>query len=124
MLQVLDAVDPVKHNNACSTAVKIVVQEEPESAAILPFSQPLAPVADGEGDASSQSTGQGDCKRPGGRGDCRDLAQRLLFSDDLEEAKNARRGPENTHPSQSSACINGLPCQEIKNRPQVCSSAK
>lgn len=142
MLQVLDAVESVKpaSNNACSTAVKIAVQEEPESTAILPFSQPVAPVAEGEGDTSSQPTGQGthratsiqgrvheqrgDCKRPGGRADCKDLAQRLLFSDDLEEAKNAQRGPENTHPSQSSARINELPCQEIKNHPQVGSSAK
>lgn len=138
----LDAVDPVKPaaNNACSSAVNIAAQEEPESAAVFSFSRHLAPVADRESGTAPQPTGQGthrapsiqgrvhepsgDCKRPGWSSDCKDLAQRLLFSEDLEEAEHAQRGPENTHPSPPSACINGLSCQEIKNGPQVGSSAK
>lgn len=117
MLQVLDAVDPEKPaaNNA--------------------MSQCLVPVADRE-----TNTGQGhhlvpriqekisgrsgDCNRPGWTADCKDLAQRLLFSEDLEEAEQAQRGPENTHSSPTSACINGLISPEIKSGPHGGSSTK
>lgn len=140
MLQVLDAVDPVKPaaKNACPAAVNIAAQEEPASSAVFPFSRSLAP--DRESERAPQHTGQGphrapsiqekvygrsgDGKRPGWRADCKDLAQRLLFSEDSEEAEHAQKGPENTHSSLTSACINGLSCQEIKNRPQVGSSTK
>lgn len=117
MLQVLDAVDPEK------------------PAARNTTSQCLVPVAERE-----SNTGQrhrlvpsiqekivghsGDCNRPGWRADCKDLAQRLLFSEDLEEAGLAQRGPENTHSSPTSTCINGLISPEIKSGPQVDSSTK
>lgn len=118
MLQVLDAVDPEKpaaNNNA--------------------MSQCLVPVADRESNTGQRhhlepsiqekiAGNTGDCNRPGWRADCKDLAQRLLFSEDLEEAGLAQRGPDHTHSSPTSTCINGLISPEIKSGPQVGSSIK
>ncbi|XP_078115890.1 DNA polymerase theta isoform X1 [Sander vitreus] len=133
MLQVLDAVDSVKPaaRNACPTTVNGDVQAEPASSAVFAFSRAdRAPQSTGQGPHRDPSTQErvrgrsGDCKRPGWRADCKDLAQRLLFSEDSEEVEHAQRGPENIQPSPPSACINGLSCQEIKNCQQVGSSTK
>ncbi|XP_044047593.1 DNA polymerase theta isoform X3 [Siniperca chuatsi] len=140
MLQVLDAVDPMKPaaNNACQTTVNRDAQEEPASSAVFAPSRSLAPVADNkrESGRAHQPTGphrapstqervcgrSGDCKKPGWRADCKDLAQRLLFSEDLEEVEHAHRGAENIQSLQDSVCINGQSSQEIKKRQQVGSS--
>nr|XP_046269231.1 DNA polymerase theta [Scatophagus argus] len=138
ILQVLDAVDPVRPvaNNSCPTAINRGALREPASSAVFAPSHPFAPVADKkrEGDRAPQPTGQGPqrasniqervcrrsdgCKRTGWRADCQDLAQMLLFSEDSEEADNAQKGPGGIQPSPASACIKGLSCQEIKNDPQ------
>ncbi|XP_051240600.1 DNA polymerase theta [Dicentrarchus labrax] len=129
MLQVLDAVDAMKPASAgsCATAANRDPQSAPASSALFASSRALAPVADNkrESDRAPQHAGQGphrapstqervcgrngDCERPGWRADCKDLAQRLLFSEGLEEAEHAQRGPE----------INGPSCQEIKNSQRV-----
>ncbi|XP_029287125.1 DNA polymerase theta isoform X2 [Cottoperca gobio] len=133
MLQVLDAADPVKPaaNNLCPTTVNGDAREEAASSAVFAPSQ-----ADGAPQhtalrphrAPSAQEGvhghSGDCKRPGWRADCKDLAQRLLFSEDSEEAEHAQKRPENIQPPPASACINGLSCKEIKNDQQVGSSTK
>lgn len=137
----LDAVDPVKPAviGNCPTAVNMAAREEPGPSAILSFSRSLAPVADEESDGALEPICQGPyrahsteervngrsdkCKRPRLRAD-KDLAQKLLFSEDLEEAEHAQKALENTHSSPTSACINGLSCQERKHSPQVGSSTK
>lgn len=136
MLQVLDAVDLVKPaaNNACPIVAHRNAQEEPASSAVFAPSRPLAPVADNkrESDGARHPTStqgrvfgrSGDCKRPGWRADCKDLAQRLLFSEDLEDVEHAQRGAENIQPPPASACINGLSCQDIKNSQQGGSTTK
>ncbi|XP_042340201.1 DNA polymerase theta [Plectropomus leopardus] len=130
MLQVLDVVDPVKPNKACPAPAKRDAQEEPASLAAV-FVPSRALVPQNKSNRPPQPTDQGphrapsitervcgrsdDCKRPGWRADCKDLAQRLLFSEDSEVAEDAQRGSENIKPSPASACINGLSCQEIRN---------
>eukprot|EP00064_Thunnus_orientalis_P007166 superscaffoldBa00000781_g7185 len=116
MLQVLDAVDPVKPaaDKTHPASVNRDVQEQP-------------PVADNkkENDSVLQEIVCGrnsDCKRPGWSADCKDLAQRLLFSEDSEEAGHAERGPKNGQSVPASACINGLCCKEIKTGQQADSS--
>ncbi|KAI3353239.1 hypothetical protein L3Q82_019782, partial [Scortum barcoo] len=105
MLQVLDAVDPVR---------------------------PLAHERDGDRDraphrahsAEERAGGRrGDCKKRGWRADCKDLAQRLLFSEDLEEAA-PRQAPETVQSFPAVACTSKVSRQEIKDGPQVGSSAK
>lgn len=109
MLQVLDAVDPEK------PAVVPVAERESNTGQRHHLVPSIQEKIVGH---------SGDCNRPGWRADCKDLAQRLLFSEDLEEAGLARRGPENTHSSPTSTCINGLISPEIKSGPQVDSSTK
>lgn len=137
MLQVLDAVDPARPaaNDARPTTVNRDAQKEPASSAVFAPSRPLAPDSKRESDKDqglhrASSTQErvnghsGDCKRPGWRADCKELAQRLLFSEDSEEAEHAQRGPENVHSSPASSCVNGLSCQEIKHGQQVGSPTK
>lgn len=88
MLQVLDALPP---------AVNRCAQEERASSSAA-FARPLAPVADSKGESDRAL-----CKRPGWRADCKDLAQRLLFSEDLEEVEHAPRVTESIEASQVSA---------------------
>ncbi|XP_070771249.1 DNA polymerase theta [Enoplosus armatus] len=131
MLQVLDAVDPVKPaaDNACPTAVNRDAQEEPASSAVFAPLRSLAPVADNKRESDTSATSNqdrvcgrsGDCKRPGWRAECKDLAQRLLFSED-SEAEHAQRAAENIQPSPASSCINGPSSQEIKKPQQAGSS--
>ncbi|XP_076583956.1 DNA polymerase theta [Chaetodon auriga] len=124
ILQVLEAVDSVKPaaNSACPTEAHRDAQEEPASSAVFAPSRALAPVADNkrESDGARHPTStqervfgrSGDCKRPGWRADCKDLAQRLLFSEDLEEVERAHMGAENIQPPPASTCINGPSCQD------------
>ncbi|XP_040891156.1 DNA polymerase theta [Toxotes jaculatrix] len=144
MLQVLDAFDPVKPaaNSACPATVRRNVLEEPASSAALAPLLSLAPAAHNKtnmhralqatGQGSSEPPGaqervrmrRGDCERPGWTADCKDLAQKLLFSEDSEEAEHAQRDSESGHSVPASSCINRLPCQEIRNSQQAGSSDK
>ncbi|KAM7419182.1 hypothetical protein PAMA_016346 [Pampus argenteus] len=107
MLQVLDAVDSVKPaaDKAHPATVNRDAQEQP--------------VADNkrENDSVLQEGvfgRNGDCKRPGWSTDCKDLAQRLLFSEDSEVSEHPLMGPKNGQSVPASAFINGLSCKEIK----------
>ncbi|XP_047434513.1 DNA polymerase theta [Mugil cephalus] len=134
MLRVLDAVDAVKPavNGVCSATLNKHGQQQPASSAAP--SRSLAPVARDEKESDSvQITEQGpnraptlreeiyerrgDCNRPGWRSDCKDLAQKLLFSEDSEEVASAQRSTENNHTNnpQTSASVNVLPRQEMQN---------
>ncbi|XP_023124971.2 DNA polymerase theta [Amphiprion ocellaris] len=146
MLQVLDAVDPVRPviTNAGLITVNRPAQEEPASSASFTTSRPPASMVHnknesdaaktrhvagrGPQDASSPQEGVceqgGKCKRPGWRADCKDLAQKLLFSADSEEADHAQKSPENNHSKPASACISNLPCQKIQNSQQASTSSK
>ncbi|XP_054459580.1 DNA polymerase theta isoform X2 [Anoplopoma fimbria] len=122
MLQVLDAVDPVKPaaDDVRPTTVNGGAREEPASSAALAPSR-----ADRAPGAQEGVPGRGGgCERPGWRPDCKDLAQRLLFGEDSEEAEHAQRGPENIQPPPASACINLLSRQDIKNGQQEASTNK
>ncbi|KAG7485315.1 DNA polymerase theta [Solea senegalensis] len=126
MLQVLDAVETVKPaaEDACPATANIEAQEQPVSSAAFASLQSLAPVAHNKSDsfrAPPQPIDEGphrDCKRPGWMSDSKDLAQKLLFSEDLEEVEHAQRASE----SPASTCINGLKCFEIKSDQQPGSS--
>ncbi|KAJ4944881.1 hypothetical protein JOQ06_013421 [Pogonophryne albipinna] len=134
MLQVLDAVDPVKPavTTACPTTGNRNAQEEAaSSAALAPVCTERAPQPGGltlphraPGPQGRVCGGSGESNRPGWRSDCKNLAQRLLFSEDSEEAGCAQRGPYNIKAPPASACINGLSGQEIKNSLQVDNSTK
>lgn len=133
MLQVLDAVDPVKpaDNNARPATVNRDAREESASSSAFAPSRSLAPVAHNKRESdrvtsqgpsrapSSPSWCSSDGKRPGWTADCKDLAQKLLFSEDLEEAERAQRGPKSGPSVPVSVCNNG---QEIKNSQQAGSS--
>lgn len=144
MLQVLDAVDPVKpaDENACPKVINRDAQKELTTSAVIAPSRPLAPVSDNnrDSDRAMQPTGQGprracraqervcgrnaDCKKAGWRPECKDLAQRLLFSEDLEEAEHAQKGPKNIQSLPASSFINGRSSQGTKNGQQVGRSSK
>lgn len=64
----------------------------------------------------------GDCVRPGWRAGCKDLAQRLLFNEDLEDPERAQRGPESHQTDLLSAHNHGLPHDKMKThqRANIC----
>uniref|UniRef100_UPI0037E73ECB DNA polymerase theta n=1 Tax=Semicossyphus pulcher TaxID=241346 RepID=UPI0037E73ECB len=132
MLQVLDAVDPVQPaaKPACPKSVNRDAQEAQASSAVPAPSRSLPPVADKkrESDKAPHPAGplkapstleivsgrSGDVKKPGWRADCKDLAQRLLFSEDSEvshqEIKNNQQESitskqKSTSKRKSSPCI-------------------
>lgn len=117
MLRVLDAADPVKPVAGDARPTTQGARGEPGP------SRSLAPVVDNKGESGNGAplptgphgdpkTQQRDCgsrgdrERPGWRAECKDLAQRLLFSEDSEEVGHAQRGPEDIRTSPASACIN------------------
>lgn len=138
MLQVLDAVDSAKPpaNNACPTTINGGGQEEAPSAAPSLSRAPIAQSKRERDRAPLQPIDQGshrplvtedrvcgrssNCKRPGWTVDCKDLAQKLLFSEDSEE--QAQRGLESGLPVPTPTCVNVQPCQEIKKTCQAGSS--
>ena len=136
LLQVLDAVDPPKPA-ARPAPVERGAHEEPASSAAFGPAHSLAPVGDnklesdrGQGPHRAP-TGQErvswrsvDCKRPGWTAECKDLAQKLLFSEDLEEAEGPKKGSERDQPVPASADINEPPCREIKDSQRAGSSNK
>uniref|UniRef100_UPI003AAA2B9C DNA polymerase theta n=1 Tax=Centroberyx gerrardi TaxID=166262 RepID=UPI003AAA2B9C len=114
MLQALDALDPVKpaaHRGPPTPANR----DAGEAAAPLATSaslQSAAPVPDNKRRVCGRS---GDGERPGWRAlDCKDLAQRLLFSEDSEEVEHAQRGPESCQSAPVPACINEMSHHEIR----------
>lgn len=143
MLQVLEAVDSVKPaaNNACPTTVNGGAQEELAPSAAPSWSlariahskrerdrTPLQPIDLGSHRSlmtEERVRGRNsDCKRPGRTVDCKDVAQKLLFSEDSEEAGQAQRGLKNGLSLPTSACLNVQPCKEIKNNCQAGSTHK
>lgn len=128
-------------NNACSTTVNGGGQEEQAPSAAP--SHTLAPIAHRKREkdraplqpidqvshrplTAKESAGgrNSDCKRPGWTLDCKDLAQKLLFSEDSEEAGQAQKGLESGLPVATFSCVNVQPSQEIKNNCQAGSSGK
>lgn len=115
MLQVLDVIDPV-HPVADKVSLTRVNGDEQ-------LEEP--PVADGErenghGLQNPQERVIGpNGNKPGWRADCKDLAQRLLFSEDSEESEKAHGGPKNAQSVPASACTNGLSSTEIKSGQQA-----
>lgn len=114
MLQVLDVIDPVNPvaDKVCLTVNGAEQLEEP-------------PVADskrenGHGLQNLQERVIGpNGNKPGWRADCKDLAQRLLFSEDSEESEKAHGGPKNAQSVPASSCTNGLSSTEIKSGQQA-----
>lgn len=122
ILQVLDAADAVKtpSQSACQAAVSITAQQEPVSIAnAVRASKPAGQEPQGAPGVQEKDNGHsGGSKKPGWRADCKDLAQRLLFSEDSEETENAQANPE------PPACARRLPHQEISISPQLGISSK
>lgn len=115
ILQVLDAVGTTAQS-ACRAAVSVTAQQEPVSLA-----NAVREPAGREGAPSIQekeNEHSGGSKRPGWRADCKDLAQRLLFSEDSEETENAQANPEPL------ACTKRMPRQETSAGPQLSISSK
>ncbi|XP_029353156.1 DNA polymerase theta [Echeneis naucrates] len=114
MLQVLDDLEKRAANDA---------QEEPAaaaSAALAPLSRLQDTIQGPQRPPSTQERvcwRSSDGKRPGWTADCKDLAQKLLFSEDSEEAERAQRAPE-------SGSINALVCKEIQSCQQAGTSDK
>lgn len=110
----LDAVDPVKSGpqSTCRAAVNIPPQPEQESLADLARPQ-KPPTCIQEKERES-----GDGQRPGWSADCKDLVQRLLFSEDCEEAQTAQAHPE------TSACTKQVSGQETSIGPKMGTSSK
>ncbi|XP_068178776.1 DNA polymerase theta [Antennarius striatus] len=132
ILHVFDAADPMQPppNNSCGAAEDRDALEKPTSSAIFDSSGSLSTVAEKmrESDRAPQPTGQeskrvlgvisGDCKKQEWRADCKDIAQRLLFSEDSEDREQAQRCPENIQSPPASPNFSGQSDQKIKNNPQ------
>jgi len=104
MLQVLEAVDPVR-----------------------PAADNVRPTAASMGarrGSPSSSVFDGDCERPGWRVNCKDLAKRILFGEDSGEADQARNGPPSIQPPPPSTSTNAPSCQDRQIRLQVGGSNK
>ncbi|XP_056266313.1 DNA polymerase theta isoform X3 [Pseudoliparis swirei] len=105
MLQVLEAVDPVR-----------------------PAADNVRPTAASMGarrGSSSSSVFDGDCEQPGWRVNCKDLAKRILFGEDSGEADQARTGPPSIQPPPPpSTSTNAPSCQDTQIRLQVGGSNK
>ncbi|KAM4603375.1 DNA polymerase theta [Polymixia lowei] len=100
MLQAIDALDPV--NTAADKVPDNKRKNESTQIRDGGPPQPMGPGPQGAGHINSppgqtremkRVCGQSiDCERPGLRADCKDIAQRLLFSEDSEETECAQRG--------------------------------
>lgn len=83
---------------------------------LIPFSISLIAEKDCDQAPISRFGGRYvDCKRPGLRAGCKEVAQRLLFSEDSEDADLARKGENNSQFSSASG-------QEIKAQNKGCST--
>ncbi|XP_017263452.1 DNA polymerase theta [Kryptolebias marmoratus] len=133
ILQVLDAVDPSKAVIDQACLVNRQVKEEPMSSAASALPRPSAPNALSKKERDSMQMRDGaslqhtdrvpgsqlkeDSKTPGWRCSCKDLAQKLLFSEDSGDMNQ-----ENNHSKPSSSCVSILPCQETRNSQKADSS--
>ncbi|XP_038157565.1 DNA polymerase theta isoform X1 [Cyprinodon tularosa] len=54
---------------------------------------------------------KGESNRPGWRVDCKDLAQRLLFSEDSGEVGPSKGNEQNNHPNDTPAPVSALACK-------------
>ncbi|XP_008410516.1 DNA polymerase theta isoform X1 [Poecilia reticulata] len=136
MLQVMDAVDLSKGE------VRRGVKEK-QISALFPPPRPTAQNALGKMERNSgmmkdresisytnggddpQQRGcrsRGDSNRPGWSADCKDLAQKLLFSEDSGEVDHPQRDHQNNHSDNLSACT--LPCVETNNSRKADGSGK
>lgn len=101
MLQVLDAVDPVKSGAQITCGAAGDIPAQPEKESLADVVRPPKPSDEGRHRAAAclhEKELNGGMKRPGWSADCKDLVQRLLFSEDSEEAQTAQAHP------QTSAC--------------------
>lgn len=118
----LDAADAAKATvqSACRAAVSITAQQEPVSLAnAVRAPKPAGQEPQGTPGVQEKDNGHsGGSKRPGWRADCKDLAQRLLFSEDSGETENGQANPE------SPACPKRMPCQETSIGPHLGISSK
>lgn len=84
----------------------------------FPFSISLIAEKNCDQAPISRIGGRGvDCKRPGLRAGCKEVAQRLLFSEDSEDAGLARRGEKNSQFSSAPGF-----CQDVKAQNKGCST--
>ncbi|XP_032417968.1 DNA polymerase theta [Xiphophorus hellerii] len=67
---------------------------------------------------------RGDSNRPGWSADCKDLAQKLLFSEDSGEVDHPQRDQQNNHSNHLSASVCTLPCIETSNNRKADGSSK
>ncbi|XP_076027231.1 DNA polymerase theta [Genypterus blacodes] len=113
MLQVLDAVESVKH--ASDKYKRKMVQSR----------DPAPPQPTGQEPQRANNTkqtvnaGSTHCERPGWSADCKGLAQRLLFSEESEETERDHNGSESKQSGPVSSCHNKQPCQETKSVKQA-----
>ncbi|KAM4751261.1 DNA polymerase theta isoform 2-T2 [Anableps anableps] len=78
------------------------------------------------GDNPQQSSCEfrGDSNRPGWRADCKDLAQKLLFSEDCGELHHSQRDQQNNDSNDVPASVSALPCKETHNSQKAGGSSK
>lgn len=67
---------------------------------------------------------RGDSNKPGWSADCKDLAQKLLFSEDSGEVDHPQRDQQNNHSNHLSASVCTLPCIETSNSRKADGSSK
>lgn len=103
MLLVLDAVDWVK-SGPQSTVANIPAQ--PEGKSFKGLVRPPKPTGQGKHTAPcfQEKEQSGGGKRPGWSADCKDLVQRLLFSEDSEEAQAAQAHPGTSASTKKESC--------------------
>lgn len=98
----LDAVDQVKSGpqSTCQDVANIPAQPQQKSFANLV----RPPKTSGQGKHTAEKEQSGGGKRPGWSTDCKDLVQRLLFSEDSEEAQMAQAQPETSASTKKESC--------------------
>lgn len=82
------------------------------------------PYKNGRDSQQGGSKSRGDSNRPGWRADCKDLAQKLLFSEDSGEVKRPQKDQQNKHSNDAPASVSTLPCKETHNGQKAGSSSK
>lgn len=97
----LDAVDRVKSGpQTCRAVVNIPAQ--PEQKSFTDLVRPPKPSGQGIHTAEKEQSGGG--QRPGWSADCKDLVQRLLFSEDSEEALTVQPHAETSASTKKESC--------------------
>lgn len=106
MLQVLDAVDRVKRGPQSICRAVANISAQPERKSFTGLVRPPKPSGQGKHTAPcfQEKEQSGDGKRSGWSADCKDLVQRLLFSEDSEEAQTAQPHPETCASTKKESC--------------------